>query len=92
MSEVITILGWFFNLRKLLIHLPKDKYNAWLSNLAKLTQSKKAMLKELEALLGQLNHLGYIIPLAHYFLNRLRHDVEEWKKRSCSGLSKHNEH
>ena len=76
MSEIITVLGWVLNLCALEINLPLDKYTSWLQDITSMAQSCRATFKELDTLVGCLNHVGHIIPLAHYFLNRIRHFKE----------------
>jgi hypothetical protein len=55
-------LGWSLNTRLLLILLPDDKHEAWSTNIIAIVALT----------IGRLNHVGYIIPLARHFLNRLR--------------------
>ena len=70
-SEVMLVLGWLINTRRLLISLPWDKYALWSEQLRSLID-KGASRKELESLLGRLTHASYVIPLAHNFLSHLR--------------------
>ena len=71
-SETKVILGWLFNSRTLTISLPPSKHQAWTSEIQRLLAQRFTSKSDLETLLGRLNHVGYIIPLARHFLNRLR--------------------
>jgi hypothetical protein len=71
-AEEQIVLGWLLDTRRLLILLPFDKYEAWSSDLQTILLDKRVTYGELESTLGRLNHVGYIIPLARHFLNKLR--------------------
>jgi len=72
LSEEPIILGWVLNTRLLTIALPKKKANYWLEELKNVMVSKKISYKNLETLVGRLNHAAAACPLFRYFLNRLR--------------------
>jgi hypothetical protein len=72
-SEIKTIpIRWLINTRLLLISLPPNKHHAWTSKIQCLLAQGFTTKTDLETLLGRLNHIGYILPLARHFLNRLR--------------------
>jgi hypothetical protein len=71
-AEVQIVLGWNLNTRLLLTLLPDDKHEAWSTNIIAIVASARTTFGELELTIGRLNHVGYIIPLARHFLNRLR--------------------
>ncbi len=71
-AERLKILGWLLDTRRLQIELPEDKYKAWIQTIEDLLQKDRVTYKELEQLLGRLNHAGFIIPLSRHFLGRLR--------------------
>ena len=72
-SEQKIMLGWLICTRSLRIYLPKDKELAWTIDIKKVLESNFIKTKELETMVGRFNHIGYILPTARYFLNRLRH-------------------
>jgi hypothetical protein len=84
MSEILIILGWQINTRLLTLALPKKKYTQWHQDLTLTTKKKKTSLQELEKIIGRLNHAASACPLMRYYLNRLRHTLERWKKESTS--------
>jgi hypothetical protein len=55
-----------------MIILPKDKFQAWSADLQVIVANHKGTYGELESMLGRLNHVAYIIPLARHFLGKLR--------------------
>ncbi len=73
MEECKTILGWFLNTRTLTISLPHDKHKKWTAQIDKLLTQPRTSTKDLETLIGRLNHTGTIISLIRNFLSRLRH-------------------
>jgi hypothetical protein len=71
-AETQIILGWTKNTRKLVISLPKDKFDAWTAELNKIVKARRTTFGALETTVGRLNHVAYVNPLARHFLNRLR--------------------
>jgi hypothetical protein len=74
-------LGWILNTCLLLILLPVDKYETWSSDIQVIVLTEQTTYEELKSTLGWLNHIGYIIPLVHHFLNWLRLWIrKQWHK------------
>ena len=72
-DETKTILGWNVDTRAFRISLSEDKYKRWMIDMASLlTKYAKHKAKTIESTIGRLNHVGHIIPMGRYFLNRLR--------------------
>jgi hypothetical protein len=84
MSELLVILGWQINTRTLTLALLKKKFSLWHQDLVQTTKTKKISLQKLETIIGRLNHAATACPLMRYYLNRLRHILELWKKESMS--------
>lgn len=72
LSEIKTILGWKWDLRRLIISLPTNKYSAWSEAIQRMINEKEVTTKELESTIGRLGHLAIAIPFVHHFLSRLR--------------------
>ena len=72
LAEVFVLLGWSINLRLLIIALPRDKYLVWSQDISLVIKSKKITYKDLDTIVGRLNHAAQALPLARYFLNRIR--------------------
>jgi len=79
LSETPTILGWVINTRLLTISLPNKKYDSWNRDLLEVIKSKKISYKNLEQLLGRLNHAATACSLMRYYLNRLRNTLTNWQ-------------
>ena len=71
-AEVQTVLGWQLDTRRLEVSLPPDKFEAWMEELRNVRVSPRVNRKDLERLLGRLNHTAYVIPIARHFLSRIR--------------------
>jgi hypothetical protein len=84
LSEEPIILGWLLNTRLLTIALPKKKANYWLEELKNVMISKRISYKNLETLVGRLNHAAAACPLFRYFLNRLRNLLTTWNQAQVS--------
>jgi hypothetical protein len=65
LSEESIILGWKINTRALTISLPDKKYKGWHADLSLYTKAKKISYKNLELLIGCLNHAATACPLMH---------------------------
>ena len=72
LAEDMTLLGWDFDTRRLVISLPHNKFVAWTRDIDTIIESGKTSFKDVEALLGRLNHAGHVIPLSRHFLSRIR--------------------
>ena len=71
-AERQIVLGWMIDTRRLRIALPEDKYSAWVESINDIVQSTSCTKDNLETLVGQLNHVAHIIPMARHFLSRIR--------------------
>ena len=74
-AEVQIVLGWQVDTRRLVVSLPHDKFEAWTGELRLMRSKPRVGCKELEQLLGRLNHAAYVMPIARHFLGRLRDAV-----------------
>jgi hypothetical protein len=71
-AERQIILGWVVDTRRFIIELPQHKVKGWIKELRHLRKTGHASEKELDSLIGRLNHVGYVLPAARHFLGRLR--------------------
>jgi hypothetical protein len=74
-AEVQVVLGWRVDTRRLRVSLPKDKFEAWTADIRKARSSGRVERKDLEQLIGRLNHASYVMPIARHFLGRIRSTV-----------------
>ena len=79
-SEIKVMLGWTINTRQMRVYLPSDKAIAWSSDISKILTSNRIAHKDLESTICRLNHIGYILPMGRYFLNRPRHLLQRCEK------------
>jgi len=80
-SERQIVLGWEIRTRDLKIALPYDKHLAWREDLVAIIRAARVSRKELESMIGRLNHASFVIPLSRHFLNEIR--------RKCEGTPNH---
>ena len=85
-SEIRIMLGWQIDSRRMRISLPSTKAIAWANDIDNILTKNKTNQKELESVIGRLNHVGYILPTGRYFLNRLRHLLTRCKKFGSQNL------
>jgi hypothetical protein len=87
--EVLTVLGWQIDTRRMLIQLPIEKAKTWERNLRKVVDSKDAIsAATLETLQGRNVHVASIIPGAYHFQNRIYKAIARAKKYKFTKLSK----
>jgi hypothetical protein len=65
-------LGWLLDTRRLLNSLTLDKYSEWAAATIFILITKSCGYDDLETLVGRLNHVCFIIPVARHFMSRLR--------------------
>ena len=73
MEETKVVLGWLLNTRELLIHLPLNKFLGWTKDILATISQSVVKGKELETIVGRLNHVAMAMTQMRHFLNRLRH-------------------
>ena len=72
LTEVKIILGWRWDLRRLIISLPFNKYSSWSAGILTMITEAEVTTTHLETTIGRLGHLALVIPFVHHFLSRLR--------------------
>ena len=72
LEEKKTTLGWTLDTRRLLISLTMEKYSAWAAAIIFILITETITFKVLETLVGRLNHVCFLIPVARHFMSRLR--------------------
>lgn len=87
-SEQKIMLGWLIDTRILRIFLPVDKAMEWTMDINDILKKNTVQLKEMEKLVGRLNHVGHILPVGRYFLNRLRHLMARCNKYGKQQMQK----
>jgi hypothetical protein len=68
----LIFLGWSIQTRPFKINLPQEKVTSWSSSIENAIAQKSITFDDAQTLVGRLNHVGYIIPSARHFLNRIR--------------------
>ena len=81
LEESKTILGWSIDFHNLIISLTIEKHVDWSNQLSLIMEKKVCTLKELNNLVGYLNHACNTIPLGNHFLNRLRAKIDNKRNR-----------
>jgi hypothetical protein len=71
MEEQKTVLGWNINSRSLSISLPPDKHEKWIGDIDTLLSGKRVSFKQLETMIGRLNHATGIYIVMQHFMGRL---------------------
>jgi hypothetical protein len=72
LEEVKNTLGWLLDTRRLLISLPMDKFSSWSASIHFMVIVEACSYDDLDTLVGRLNHVCFIIPVARHFMSRLR--------------------
>ena len=83
-EETKIMLGWFLNLRTLMISLPDNKAIAWTQEITEMLEEGKTQAKRLERNLGRFVNVGMILPYVHHFLSRIRTLLKKAKRRQSA--------
>jgi hypothetical protein len=70
--EMKIILGWHFNFCTLTVTLPEQKHIMWSSEIQTVIATGRTTKKALTSTIGQLSHIGFVIPCIFHFLSCLR--------------------
>jgi hypothetical protein len=62
LAKTKIILGWHFNFCTLTVTLPEQKHIAWFSKIQTMIATGRMTKKALESTIGQLSHVGFVIP------------------------------
>ena len=81
LEEIKVVTGWGIDTRRFLIFLPEDKEQAWSVSIQNIINKQHSTYKEIESLIGRLNHCGYIIPTARHFLHPIRNMLNHSPQR-----------
>jgi hypothetical protein len=80
LSETKVILGWEFNFQTHTVTLPEHKHIVWSREIAHMIASRRTTKQQLESTIGQLGHVGFVIPWVYHFLSRLQTLLSESDK------------
>ncbi len=69
LSETKIILGWHFNFRTFTVNLSEHKFIEWSAKMQQMIITSKTSKKALESMIGQMGHVGFIIPWVYHFLS-----------------------
>ena len=76
-NELLIVLGWLLDTRRLIISLPQDKFIAWTNDVkAILNPPREArgllLGSQLESITGRFQNVATVIPLVGHFMNHIR--------------------
>eukprot|EP00978_Attheya_sp_CCMP212_P032524 scaffold127488_cov44-Attheya_sp.AAC.2 len=72
LAEIHFFLGWALDLRQLFVLLPIPKFNAWSDVIEGIIASAVTCENVMETLIGRLDHMCTIMPMARHFMSRLQ--------------------
>jgi len=82
-----TVLGWAINTRCLRIYLPMDKFSDWHSDIQEMLKNPKVDKKQMESLIGRLDHVAFLMDMLRHFMSRLRNALQRTIKTRFTTLS-----
>jgi len=86
-SEVKIVLGWTINTRTLRIYLPKEKFKEWSTEIKNIINQPKVSMKQMESLIGRLDHVASIMDILWHFMSRLRHALQRTRATRYTTLN-----
>ena len=93
-NEMLIVLGWELNARKLLVILPFYKAQDWSTQVTKLIVHGSHLVshKELDTLVGRLQHIASVFYPSSHFLGRLRSALQKAEQHGSTRLNKNHKH
>ena len=79
-SEMIVVLGWWLDTRRLLLRLPDDKFKNYSEEVQKILDQGRVNGKDLESIIGKFVHASYAVPLSCHYLDNFRLRLKSLKK------------
>ena len=72
-TELLIVLGWLINSHAMEISLPEDKHRTWSHDLTSMLHRSNHVIqvKEMRTLMGRLNNVSSVLPIAAHFRNNL---------------------
>jgi hypothetical protein len=88
-SERKKVLGWVVDTRRFRVELPREKCQAWTSNILAVLKrhAQPVSTQWLETTLGRMSHAAYVIPFARHFTGRLYKACEQSKRTGSVRLN-----
>lgn len=80
------VLDWEQNTRSISISLPSDKHRNWTLQISTMISAKHVSFKELEIVIGRMNHCATILPAMHHFLGRIHQVIYRSKASNWTCL------
>ena len=81
-SEMMIVLGWWLDTRKLLLRLPNNKFRAYSKEMEEILASGRVDGKDLESIIGKFVHASYAVPLSQHFLDNLCFKLKSLKENN----------
>ena len=81
-SEMMIVLGWWLDTRRLLLRLPDDKFEAYSKEVEEILSAGKVNGKDLESIIGKFIHTSYAVPLSRHYLDNLRLKLKSLKENN----------
>jgi hypothetical protein len=89
-SEVLTVLGWQIDTRRMIIQLPPEKADSWIADMdALICDGDKGYpigLKRLESIQGRNVNVATIIPGAFHYQSRMYAAIKRAKRKRATRL------
>lgn len=86
-SKQKIVLGWEIDTRALQIYLPKGKFIDWNRDTNSYLANPKVAKKNMESLVGRLDHIAYIMDMLQHFMNRLCSTLQQSIKNRVTTLT-----
>ena len=67
--EMMVVLGWWLDTRRLLLRLPDDKFKNYSKEVQEILDQGKVNDKDLESIIGKFVHASYAVPLSHHYMD-----------------------
>jgi len=93
-NEILIVLGWELNARRLLVILPLHKAQDWSTQVNQFIVHGSHLVshKELDTLVGRLQHIASVFYPSSHFLGHLRSALQKAEKHGSTQSNKNHKH
>ena len=81
-SEMMIVLGWWLDTRRLLLRLPDDKFKAYSKEVEEILSAGRVNGKDLESIIRKFVHASYAVPLSRHYLDNRRLKLKSLKENN----------
>lgn len=81
-GEMMMIMGWWLDNRRLLLRLLDDEFAAYSQEVQEILDQGRINGKDLKSIIGKFVHASYAVPLSRHYLDNFRLKLKSLKENN----------